>query len=458
MLPRRQFLLSASSITLGFTGLHRMLGAKSGVDSLVDAPAPLVPDPDRILDLPEDFSYRLVAVHGEEMNDGLLRPGQADGMAAFSGKDGNVVLVCNHESSANEYHLGPFGQDSERAKLIDPSLIANHSANGRPFNGGTTTLVWDPRSRTLQHQHLSLAGTERNCAGGPTPWGSWVTCEEPGDLTAGKIERQLGYCYDVPANAGLVKPERLRAMGRFRHEAIAVDPKSGVVFETEDRDEGLLYRFLPKKPGKLAQGGRLQALAIKGQQSMDLRNWDKNPTVRPGDSLDVEWVDLDEIESPNDDLRLQGFEDKGAARFARGEGCWTGNDGIYIASTTGGQKKLGQIWRYRPSADEGTPGEAKNPGTLELFLEPNDRDLLQNGDNVTVAPWGDLVICEDHGMGSRVLGVTPEGKVYVIASNPYIRSEFAGGCFAPNLSTLFVNVQYSGATYAIDGPWDRLRG
>ena len=161
-----------------------------------------------------------------------------------------------------------------------------------------------------------------------------------------------------------------------------------------------------------------------------------------------------DVDSPDDSLRYQGF-DRGAARFARAEGMWHGDGEIFFACTTGGRAKAGQLWRYRPAASsvEGTPGEIDAPGTLELFLQPDDASVLQNADNICQSPGGDLIVCEDGPDGDFLLGVTPTGRVYPIARNTTSNSEFAGCCFSPDGSTLFVNVQRPGLTLAITGPW-----
>jgi secreted PhoX family phosphatase len=243
-------------------------------------------------------------------------------------------------------------------------------------------------------------------------------------------------------------------MGRFNHEAIAVDPKSGIVFQTEDRDDGLIYRYIPKRRGNLEAGGKLQALKVVDHPSTDTRNWSAKPTVRVGEQLPVEWIDMEDILSPKDDMRIRGFN-SGAARFARGEGMWYGRGSIFFACTNGGSKKLGQIWRYFPSPDEGTLAEEKSPGRLELFVEPNNSKLVQAADNLTVSPWGDLIVCEDRtGKVIRMVGVTPKGKFYTFAKN-HVNTEFAGSCFSPDGSTLFVNIQKKGLTVAITGPWKK---
>ncbi|MEM9329320.1 MAG: alkaline phosphatase PhoX, partial [Bacteroidota bacterium] len=242
-------------------------------------------------------------------------------------------------------------------------------------------------------------------------------------------------------------------MGRFNHEAVCVSDKTGIVYQTEDQGDSLIYRFIPDVPGQLAEGGTLQALVIKGQPSFDTRNHDEQ-TMQVGQAFEVEWMTLEDIDPLEDDLRLRGHKD-GAAVFARGEGMWYGNDEVYFACTSGGQAKQGQVFKYVPSPAEGTAGEAEQPGQLVLFAEPNDSELCKNCDNLTVAPWGDVVLVEDHS-DSYMRGITPEGKIYNIARNIGSDSEMAGVCFSPSGKTLFVNIQGQGLTFAITGPWETL--
>ena len=377
-----------------------------------------------------------------------------DGMAAFAGPDGLTLLVRNHENESAWVQNSPFGPDNERFALVDPSKVYDKGHGRMPCIGGTTTLVFDTRTQTMKGHHLSLIGTQRNCAGGTTPWGTWVTCEEVNAEREPDEEDYHGYNFEVVPSVepGLVKPVALRAMGRFRHEAICVDPQSGAVYQTEDLGDGLLYRFLPDKPGQLAAGGRLQALVVTGIEQADTRNWPGTPAFPVGQPLAVEWIDLDDVDSPVLDLRHRGRA-AGAAVFARGEGAWWGDGAGYFAMTNGGQNTMGQIFKYTPSPFEGTAQEKVHPGTLELYAEPNDTGLLSNGDNITIAPWGDLIICEDTKGLCRVIGITPAGEYYVIAQAAELDRELAGVCFSPDGSTLFVNVQKPGYTVAITGPW-----
>ncbi|MBX7539558.1 alkaline phosphatase PhoX [Qipengyuania sphaerica] len=433
----------------------------------------LVPDEAGLLDLPEGFSYRVLSRSREVMSDGFMTPGSFDGMGCFAHPtDPNkVTLVRNHEIFADMDHDMPFGDDLElldrlpEAKLYDWRTTGEDG--GRPFYGGTTTLTVDLESGETVEEHLSLVGTTGNCAGGTTPWGSWLTCEEqmlqPGESGA---QKHHGFVYEVPSAArGIVDPVPLKAMGRFVHEAASVDPATGIVYMTEDNMHGLFWRFIPDVPGELARGGRLQALAVEGWDSADLRNWPVDWSrpgarrVEQGERFVTRWIDLDDVESPNADLARRGF-DAGAAMFCRGEGLAYGVSGEgksahFFNCTQGGVARTGQVWRYDPSPQEG--GEGEPQGTLTLLHESPGADTLDLCDNLAVSPWGDLIICED-GMGQNYLrGLTPQGVVYDLARNAHEDgAEFCGSCFSPDGSTLFVNVQSPGMTYAITGPWEAL--
>lgn len=465
---RRDFLRGALAVSLGFRGLRELI---AGDDINSDDPVwsvpgfgPLRPDSLGVLDLPDGFSYHIISSLGEKMDDSLLVPGQPDGMGAFSGPNGVTILVRNHELNPKMTDRSPFGPDGKLISLIDPAMAFDRGHGKRPCLGGTTTLVYDTRAKHLRQHFLSLACTEYNCAGGVTPWGTWVSCEESVERADEFYEHDHGYAFEVPAETTrrLHKPIPIKAMGRFRHEAVAVDPRTMIVYQTEDRDEGLFYRYLPNEPGKLLAGGKLQALVIKGRKSLDTRNWPDEKGaigthIRVGDKFEAQWMDMEDIDAPKDDLRFRGF-DAGAARFARAEGIWFGRDTVYFACTTGGRIQKGQIWKYKPSPAEGAAGESLRSGTLELFIEPNHAGLIENADNLTVAPWGDVVVCEDGSGDQYLVGVTPAGGMYKIARNALSSSEFAGACFSPDGSTLFVNMQSAGRTFAITGPWRDIRG
>ena len=396
---------------------------------------PLVPDPAGVMDLPEGFSYRVLSSLGEAMSDGFTVPDAADGMGCFDLGGGKLALVRNHELVPGKDGGGVAGPAFD---TMARSLV--------PLPGGTTTLVLDAGTLTVEKQYRSLAGTIRNCAGGVTPWGSWLTCEEAPVRAQGPINKDHGWTFEVPADApGLVDPVPLKAMGRFNHEAACVDPATGVVYQTEDRDDSLLYRFIPNVRGKLAEGGKLQALAIVGAPA-DTRNWQGAP-MPVGSWAEARWIDLDDVEAPEDDLRMRGAA-AGAALFARGEGIHLGEGELYFCCTSGGGAKLGQIFRL-------VPGRGGAPDRVQLFFESTSLEQFAFGDNLTVAPNGHLVVCEDQytdEVVNHLRGITPEGAAYPLG---FLRmqTEWAGACFSPDGKTLFVNAYSPTRTFAISGPW-----
>ncbi len=452
---RRHFMKLSAAAALGFKGLNTVYTSHAApfTGDIPYGYGDLVSDPSKIMDLPAGFSYKIIARRGEAMSDGLTVPGAPDGMAAFPRDDGKTIVVCNHELDIRQTGEGPFGENHSLLNQVKPELVFDIGSQKAPCLGGTSTIIFDTKTQTVDSHFMSLLGTARNCAGGSTPWNSWITCEETVQRAEDTFEQDHGYNFEVPASAASpVKPVPLKEMGRFNHEAVAVDEKTGIVYETEDRDDGLIYRFIPNTPGQLEKGGNLQILAVIDHTSLDTRNWNEPGKIKPGQKLTCRWIDAEDVQSPNDDLRYRGF-DQGGARFARGEGMWAGDDGIYFACTSGGHKKAGQIWKYVPSPDEGTPQEENNPGELLLFVEPNDRGVINNADNLTVSPWGDLIVCEDCSGPSYLDGVAPSGDIYKFARNVNNESELAGVCFSPDGSTLFVNIQNDGLTLAVTGPW-----
>ncbi len=466
-LSRRGFLRRAAATTSAFTGLAALSGCARAENpepplSEVEGYGPLGRDPRDLFDLPEGFTYEIMSATGDRMDDGLIVPGQHDGMAAFEGPDGLITLVRNHELKPDEVDKSAFGANAERLSRLDASRLFDTAADGRPHLGGTTTLHVNPQTLQVERQFLSLAGTCDNCAGGPTPWGAWISCEETTMQAGEEALRDHGWAFEVDAAApGLVEPVPLRGLGRFEHEAAAVDPATGIVYQTEDDFPGLFTRFIPDHPGQLWRGGRLQALAVVGRPALDTTNWPDAPeTIAVGETLAVEWVDLDEIDNPNNDLAVRGIA-AGAASFTRGEGAWFGHGEVYFCCTDGGPAKIGQIWRYRPSRFEGYAQERSEPGELTLFVETDDSRLLEKCDNITVAPWGDLIVVEDGDREQYIRGVTPEGRLYTIGRNAAVtadgeKSEITGPCFSPDGTILFFNVQSGpGRTFAVRGPWAR---
>ncbi len=448
-LTRRQTVLALLAAGFGGAPPHRALAAGDS------APAGdgLVPDPARLLDLPPGFSYRVISRAGDVMDDGLVVPGSHDGMGVFARADGRVVLVRNHEVGLETWD--PALLEPVRSGLagVERSLLYDPGAAGLPPLGGTCTLVFDPARGRLEHHWRSLAGTLRNCSGGVTPWGSWISCEEDVSGAGEDFARDHGYAFEVPAAATrLVAPEPLRALGRFNHEGLAFDPASGCAYLTEDRPDGLLYRFQPERRGDL-RAGRLQALRLRDRPAAQTHNRPDVPAIPLGERLAAEWVDLANIDAPGDDLRRRGASEHGAAAFMRGEGIERTRSGIVFTATQGGPRALGQIWRYRPSPFEGRREEERAPATLELAYESADEGTLRNPDNLAACPWGGLMLCEDSPTGDRVVHIDARGTPTLFARNPASIEELAGVCFSPDAAWMFVNIQKPGATLAIRGPW-----
>ena len=456
MLSRRNFNLGLGSAAFAGLALSGCATDSTGaVQRVVAGYGPLVPDPARLLDLPKGFSYRIISRFGERMNDGHVVPDRADGMGSFRLDGRRMALIRNHELQAKHRDTGPFrGGTGKGLATFDKA------SDGHALPGGTTTIVLDYRTGQVEAQYLSLVGTIRNCAGGTTPWGSWLTCEEDVSRAGSGLGQDHGWVFEVPAALrGLAAPVPLKAMGRFNHEAAAVDPRTGIVYQTEDREDGLFYRFIPGVPGQLARGGRLQALAFADSGvPADSRNW-SGVTFPLGTSRKVRWVDLDEVESPADDLRARGHA-KGGVLFARGEGIHFGDGELFFCCTSGGAAKLSQIFRYRPSRLEGQALESGAAGTLELFVESTHPSMMNFGDNLVVAPNGHLVVCEDqYGMApeNHLRGVTPRGSLYDLGRLRE-NTELAGACFSPDGAIMFVNVYSPTRTLAITGPWGAFRG
>jgi secreted PhoX family phosphatase len=430
------------------------------------------------LHLPEGFEYR--SFHDTDgppivLGDGTVLPGRHDGMAAFPGPQGKVWLVRNHEVNGPASAFGP----------------------GTPYDartaGGTTTSLVDGRGNVYE-AFTSLNGTQMNCMGGEMPWGSWITCEETvngpdvgPDFTGASntsLQRPHGYIFEVPAG-GQSNRQPIRSAGRFAHEAVAFDPLGGILYLTEDNfgfPSGF-YRYIPPQrltgPG-IADGGRLQMLAVVGRPNADLA------AAQPqGATYRVKWVDIEQPDvvfpytpgqpaptSNNDAINFVGNQGRaqGAAWFSRIEGCVYERGVVYFCCTQGGGPPEasfgpiadgfgngnGQIWAYRIDAQ-----------VLQLVYESPGSGALDLPDNVAVrSRRGALVLCED-GTGDNFLrGLTRDGQIFDIALNrltrnvggaPRFGEEFAGATFSPDAETLFVNIQAAqGITFAIWGPWSRL--
>lgn len=461
---RRRFLSDTfsvvSSVSVG--AAWASLGGRLSFGEGPQGKSPLVDVKDEttglpLLRLPEGFRYQSFGWTGDKMSDGISTPGAHDGMGVIQDENGVLTLIRNHEASGDGGHIS-FG-------------------SGQPYDsqayGGCTSLKFDTKSEKFIDSRVAISGTSRNCAGGVTPWGTWLTCEEtvlgPSDIDryqndeVRKFKKDHGWIFEVSAD-GTRNPVPYKAMGRFVHEAVAIDRETGIVYETEDRGTSGFYRFVPNKVGELAAGGTLEIAEVVGQK--DLRGGFANGTQFP-----VRWHKIPNPELAStpgkgkpDELGVfkQG-EALGGSIFARLEGCWAGNDLIYFDATSGGAAQAGQIWQYDPKAE-----------TLTLLFESPSKPTLNMPDNLCVRPQGNLMLCEDNNYGitefpQRVFHLTQDGKLSLFAENnvwlkkkykgfmdDYRTKEWAGACFSPDGEWMFVNIQSPGITLAITGPWNSL--
>ena len=450
-----------------------------------------------LLQLPRGFSYRSFGWSGDLMDDGQACPDRHDGMAAvgFRRSRGDhrarrddhlhgteLVLIRNHERGG-------------ATPINAPGMYDTGDIGGGQFaGGGTTTLGYSARG--WESLEPSLGGTLVNCAGGPTPWGTWLTCEEIKTNAVSSTGRKHGYVFEVHPDAEQTSAEPLTALGRFSHEAVAIDPRTGVVYLTEDdRNKSGLYRFVPNdrrgRHGSLQNGGRLQVARVRGQANADLT------VAAIGTEYKLEWIDvadpdLDNLPAPGGfpDIGAgetlsgpfaQGWAD-GGLRMSRGEGIWYSYGKMFIVDTScglgvDGQKGRGNgaIWVLDLASQR-----------LRALFVSGHQLAAHNPDNLTVSPRGGVVLCEDpdaapagspdeYGPGTRLVGLTRQGESFWLCKNnvaltssqiadadksipegDYRESEFCGACWDPFGRTLFVNIQTPGITVAITGPW--LRG
>lgn len=454
---RRQILSStgASVAGIAFTGAFSELFAGSaaaagdlGKLGTRGGYGPLLPDPAGLLDLPAGFRYEVLSRQGDPLRSGEGPvPSNHDGMGAFPGRRGRVHLVRNHENRVT----GRIGVPTVPGLTYDPAA-----------KGGCTALELDGRNNVLG-ERVAIAGTAVNCAGGPTPWNTWLTCEETEDRAGTNgYAKDHGFIFEVdgadPHRTGAVP---LTAMGRFQHEAIAVDPSSGIVYETEDAFErpfGLFYRFLPHKPlggtGSLRAGGALEAMRVPGVPDLSV-------VQETGARFEgVEWVPVPDPQATETPIRLQDFGPKGITHAQKLEGCYWGGRAVYFVSSFArlkdgsGATHFGQVWKYEPH---------RRRLTLVVVFGPSTDIQLpgESPDNICLTPSGGLMVSEDGDGAQHVYGVSRKGEVYAVArgaqniGTPEAPEwgEFAGVTFSPDGSTMYVNCYTPGTTFAVTGPW-----
>lgn len=427
----------------------------------------------RRLELPKRFQYRTFHHAGETLPDGSILPGRHDGMAAFRGRRGTTILIRNHELNTNVADSRP----------ADEPRLGTAPGYDPLTKGGTVTVHVDGRGRVLD-SWVSLSGTQMNCVGGATPWGTWLSCEETvngadvgADFTGASNDglKKHGYIFEVPTR-GVSAAEPITAAGRLCKEACIVDPHRNAIYITEDSflSASGFYQFVPdrdpRRRGRLGNAGRLYMLAVRGEPNARL---DEGQPARA--RYHTEWIRIEDPDpdfepgiTNNDAIKRVGDEgrSKGAAIFSRLEGAVWSRERLYFTSTEGGAPApglplepegfgpgRGQVWAFDPRRER-----------LELIYESKGGDDLDLPDNITASANGTLLLCEDSPGDNFLRGLTRRGRLFDFARNvdpDQTGQEFAGATFSPDGRTLFVNIQsgpgpnrLGGYTAAIWGPWD----